>query len=91
MLGMAALDAGQVAIVGVLMLSSLLSVGYLLPVVYQAFFRASAHPPKGKTIIKEAPGMCVTALSLTALGCIALFLFPNPLYRLASMIVGSPG
>jgi len=89
-LGMAALDAGQFAIIGVLMLSSLLSIGYLLPVAYQAFFNTPETSNKGKTTIKEAPTLCVIALSLTALGCIVLFLFPDPLYDLANLITALP-
>jgi multicomponent Na+:H+ antiporter subunit D len=89
MLGMAALEVGEVAMIGVLMLSSLLSIGYLLPVSYQAFFNVPEGQARaGKIPIREAPAMCVAALSLTALGCIVLFLFPGPLFRLAGMIVG---
>jgi len=87
MLGMAALDAGEFVMIGVLMLSSLLSIGYLLPVSYQAFFNTPDRHVTGKTVIKEAPAFSVAALSLTALGCIVLFLFPDPLYHLAGMIV----
>ena len=43
MLTLGALDAGHVIAVGVLMLSSLLSVGYLLPIVARGFFL----PPPG--------------------------------------------
>ncbi len=87
MLGMAALDAGQVAMIGVLMLSSLLSIGYLMPVSVQAFFSAPDKPTGSGSAINEAPAFCVAALSLTALGCIVLFAFPNALHSLASLIV----
>jgi multicomponent Na+:H+ antiporter subunit D len=40
-----------------------------------------SHPGE-RTPIKEAPVLSVIALSLTASGCIALFFFPQPLYRL---------
>ena len=56
------------------MLSSLLSVGYLLPIVARGFFL----PPPGATAgdriaIEEAPTACLIALSCTALLCVALF------------------
>ena len=55
-LALGALDAGHVIVVGVLMLSSLLSVGYLLPIVARGFFL----PPPGarrtaKSPVEEAP------------------------------------
>jgi len=87
MLGMAALEAGEVAMIGVLMLSSLLSIGYLLPVSIYAFFNTPDPQNDGKPVFKEAPALSVAALSFTALGCIALFLFPDPLHHLASLIV----
>ena len=49
MLALGALDAGYVIVVGVLMLSSLLSVAYLLPIVARGFFsphRASRRTPE---------------------------------------------
>ena len=59
---------------GVLMLSSLLSVGYLLPIVARGFFL----PPPGATArrqdrIEEAPTACLIALCCTALLCVVLF------------------
>jgi multicomponent Na+:H+ antiporter subunit D len=36
--------------------------------------------------IREAPTACVIALSLSAIGCIALFFFPQPLFDLLRMI-----
>jgi multicomponent Na+:H+ antiporter subunit D len=87
MLGMAALDAGEMAMIGVLMLSSLLSIGYLMPVTIKAFFNTPDPQTTGKVVFKEAPAFSVAALSFTALACIVLFLFPDPLYDLASLIV----
>jgi multicomponent Na+:H+ antiporter subunit D len=73
-LALGALDAGYVIVVGVLMVSSLLSVGYLLPIVARGFFLA---PPGAavpdKVVVAEAPIACLIALSCTALLCIVLF------------------
>jgi multicomponent Na+:H+ antiporter subunit D len=80
-----ALEADQLIIVAVLMLSSLLNIAYLLPIPIKAFF---GKAPEGDAIsgVKEAPLPCLIALSVTALGCLALFVFPNPLYHLVQMI-----
>lgn len=76
LLALGALEAGHVAVVVVLMLSSLLSVAYLLPIVARAFF---APPPEAHVGhdapdgIREAPVACLIALCATALVCILLF------------------
>ena len=77
---MAADDAGQPVIVAVLLASSLLSLGYLLPVPIRAFLR----PPKGNgqgAAHGEAPWACVVPLCLTALACVALFFLADPLLK----------
>lgn len=83
-LALGTLEAGQLGLLAVLMISSLLNIAYLLPVPIRAFF---TNPDKTQpTGIKEAPVFCLVALVLTALGCIALFFYPQPLYQLASLI-----
>ena len=84
-LALGAADAGQKVILGVLMVSSLLSVAYLMPVVGRAFFCA---PPDeegdggGHDHGGEAPLLCVLPPVLTALGCVALFFFAGELQEL---------
>ena len=73
-LGLAAFETGHLIVLGVLMASSLLNVGYLLSIVGRAFFL----PPSGDdgtaiVGIHEAPLACVAPLCLTALACVALF------------------
>lgn len=74
MLGAA--DAGQIAMIAVLMISSLLNIVYLLPVSLRAFY---AKPPEegaggaGLGRIREAPLFCLLPLIFTALGSIVLF------------------
>ena len=74
MLALGALDAGYVIVVGVLMLSSLLSVAYLLPIVARGFFLpAPGVPTDAGIVVEEAPTACLIALSCTALLCVVLF------------------
>jgi multicomponent Na+:H+ antiporter subunit D len=85
-LGLGTLEAGEYALLAVLMISSLLNVAYLLPIPIRAFFSASAKGDE-TTSLKEAPWPCVLALSVTALGCVFLFFFPEPVVRLLSLMV----
>ncbi len=80
-----ALDAGQWIIMVVLMISSLLNIAYLLPIPLRAFFSGDTAQQGVK--IKEAPLPSLLALSFTALGCIVLFFFTQPLYELALAIL----
>ena len=83
-----ALDAGQLAIVAVFMVSSILNIAYLLPIPINAYF---SKPPEGVQYdrVQEAPWPCLLAIMITTAGCLALFFYPEPLYRLASMVVPS--
>jgi multicomponent Na+:H+ antiporter subunit D len=87
-LALGALQADEVLMVAVLMISSLLNVAYLLPIPVRAFFE---KPDDGESIsgIKEAPLPSLVALCFTALGCGFLFFFPDPLFRLAQAILGN--
>ena len=82
-----AVEADQMILVAVLMVSSLLNIGYLIPIPIRAFFSPPADgsdPPA----FKEAPVFCVAALSFTALGCIALFFYADEIYRLLLPLAG---
>jgi multicomponent Na+:H+ antiporter subunit D len=83
-LALGALEAGQILIVAILMISSLLNIAYLLPIPFKAFFgQAEGRKPDG---IKEAPLPCLIAIGLTSLGCFLLFLFPDPILELLRQI-----
>ncbi len=87
-----AAQADQMAFVIVLMLSSLLSAGYLIPIVARAFFRAPGEPRAAgaqatETGIREAPLFCVVPLCLTALGTVVLFFFADRVIFLLRPIV----
>ena len=81
------LEAQQMLLLGVLMLSSLLNIAYLLPVPVRGFF----SKPKDNLAdgVKEAPLPCLIAIVITALGCMALFIYPEPLYRLSNLILSA--
>jgi multicomponent Na+:H+ antiporter subunit D len=98
LIGLGALDSGQAFVIGVLMLSSLLNVAYLMPIVARAFFikpppdshdhhghaPATAHK-KASRGIEEAPMACLLALSFTALLCLVLFIFAGDVERLIAL------
>jgi len=81
-----ALDSGHVMLMGVLMLSSLLNIVYLMPIPIMAFFPADSEG-EVRPGLKEAPLPSLIALSFTALMSIVLFFYPQPLFELASAIL----
>ena len=88
-LGLGAVEAGQWALLSVLLLSSLLNIAYLLAVPARAFF----GKPNNATIpqqIKEAPRSCLLAMALTSLACLVLFFYSTPFTSLALTAVGGP-
>jgi multicomponent Na+:H+ antiporter subunit D len=84
-----AFDAGQPWMVVVFMVSSLLSIGYLMPVVVRAFFRPV---PEGEEDgMKEAPLLILLPICATALACIAIFFYADGVYRLLAPAMGLGG
>jgi len=83
-LGLGAVETGQLLLVAVLMLSSLLNIAYLLPIPIRAFF---SKPASGShyTEITEAPKTMLLAMIFTSLTCIVLFFYPDPLFQLATL------
>lgn len=95
MLGAA--DAGQLAIIFVLIVSSVFNVIYLLSIPIQAFYMAEddSRKPAGSNgaliewgKLKEAPLMCLIPPILTAAGALLLFFMAGPLYHYLLPIVG---
>jgi multicomponent Na+:H+ antiporter subunit D len=94
-----ALDAGQMAAIGVLMVSSLLNVLYLLPIVARGFF-LPAREPEPQAVgaaaspfpgLREAPFFCVVPLCLTAAGCVVIFFYADVLYDMLLPITTTTG
>jgi multicomponent Na+:H+ antiporter subunit D len=91
---MGTLETEQFIIMSVLMISSLLNAVYLLPIPFYAFF--PTQPPHNayeagtslrKEQIKEAPTASLIAIGVATLGCLILFIYPQPLYELAVSVL----
>ncbi len=90
LLMLGAADAGELAIIGVLIVSSLLNVVYLLSIPVQAFYLEPAKdgekpPGTGAKAVdwramEEAPLLCILPPALTAAMALLLFLFADPLH-----------
>ena len=87
-LGLGTLEAGELGLLAVLMVSSLLTLVYLLEIPVKAFF-LPPDEPLSTPGIKEAPLPILIALVVTSLGSIGLFLYPKVLYDLMALVVGS--
>lgn len=91
-----AADAGQQAIIAVLMLSSLLNIVYLLPIVFRGFYLpAKAGDENGHGApqggVKEAPLFCLAPICATAIGCLVLFFFFGDLAAFIEPIIEGEG
>jgi len=88
-LGLGAVETGQLLLLGVLMVSSLLNIAYLLPIPVRAFL---SKPASGEhySKIREAPKSMLLAMMITSVTCILLFFYPDPFYQLASKAAGAP-
>ena len=84
----AAADTGQLVMIGVLMLSSLLNVAYLMPIVARGFFLSrSGGNKKSQSDISEAPLLCVAPPVVTAIGCLVLFFYAGDIQDFLAPIV----
>lgn len=99
---MGTIETEQFVLMAILMLSSLLNIAYLLPISFHAFFPklTQFHAPKESTCgaqhsentlpnfdIKEAPLPSLIAIVVTTIGCLTLFIYPQPLFELASAVL----
>ncbi len=76
-------EGDSMLLLGVLLLSSLLSAAYLGPIVYKAYFEEES--PSGDDI-REVPWM-VAPLAITAAASLLLGLFPGPVLELAGRVM----
>ena len=97
-LGLGSLEAGQAGLVAVLMLSSLLSLAYLMEVPLTGFFgkpgRRTGQDPAGDGgegpggDLHAPPAWSMVAIVTTAAACVVLFVYPDPFHRLMTMVAG---
>ncbi len=83
------MEAGELVLLGVLIVSTLLNIVYLMPIPVRAFFGTAQHEAGAGHAgagLREAPLTCVVALVITAAGSLALFLNPGPLLALMSQV-----
>ena len=89
-LALGAAESHHLALVVVLMVSSLLNIAYLMPIAIRGFFLEPAvDDPRQRPAINEAPLFCVVPLCVTAAGGLALFFFADAVYQLLKPIVPS--
>jgi multicomponent Na+:H+ antiporter subunit D len=93
-LGIGGIQAGQLWVVGVLAISTLLNAGYFLPVLYAAWFKEPERPwPEARGL--EARWLLVAPTAVTALLSLAAGLFAgswvSPLYLARAITAGMYG
>ncbi len=90
-LTLSAIDAGYLIVAAVLMISSLLSVAYLIPIVARAFFLPLPQSEAGVAVkIEEAPLPCLIALCFTAALTLVLFFHAGALEMLLEQLFTAP-
>ena len=85
---MGTIETEQFILMAILLISSLLNIAYLLPIPFHAFFSGDKMSATSAGI-KEAPLPSLIALSITTVGCVVLFVYPQPLYELAKAILAA--
>ena len=88
-LALGALEAGEGLLLAALLLGSMLSFGYLVPICVRAFYHAPASPSERG--IREAPWPCTAAIALGALLVLGLFGVPDLLYRFLEPLAAGGG
>ena len=85
------IEAHQWAFLITLLLSTLLGLGYLLPIPVRAFFakEKAGAGVQGHEDHGESPWACRIPLILSSLACLILFFWPGIYAQLAKMIEGS--
>ncbi|WP_068546983.1 monovalent cation/H+ antiporter subunit D family protein [Thalassotalea crassostreae] len=99
---MGTIETEQFVLMVILMLSSLLNIAYLLPIPFHAFFpdlkafkvsdnSSTNMKTSASTLpafdIKEAPMPSLIAISVTTIGCLTLFIYPQPLFELVTSVL----
>jgi multicomponent Na+:H+ antiporter subunit D len=77
-------ERGNMWLLGVLLVSSLLNAAYLGPIVYKAYFEKAHSVGEHRT--SEVPWM-VIPLAITALASLLLGIYPDPVLKLAGRVL----
>jgi len=85
-LALGTVERHDFVLLGVLLLSSLLSAAYLGPVVYRAYFGRESPADRENGDVREVPWM-VVPLAFSAAASLALGLFPEPVLELAGRVL----
>jgi multicomponent Na+:H+ antiporter subunit D len=88
-LALGSIEAHQWPILVVLLTSTLLNLGYFMPVVFISFFGEDSESVKGNPDIREPSPFIVAPLAFTALVSLAIFFYPYPFIHLAEIFVKS--
>ncbi len=80
------LQADQMVLLVVFLISTILNAAYFLPIVYSAFFKLPAEAKTPETF-NEAPWFCVLPLAFTALVTLILFIRPQLLMDLTALAI----
>jgi multicomponent Na+:H+ antiporter subunit D len=96
-LALGAMEAGEIAVVAILLISSLLNVIYLLQIPFMAFLPKVPNKPELIPSIteynshssshQEAPVCCMIAIAITTFGCLFLFIYPDLIYDLMKLVI----
>jgi multicomponent Na+:H+ antiporter subunit D len=86
-LALGSIEAHQWPILVVLLVSTLLNMGYFMPVVFISFFAKDSESVKGNQNIHESSPFVVVPLAFTALVSVAIFFYPYPFIHLAEIFV----
>lgn len=81
-----AADSTQWVLLAALIIGSLLSAAYLLPIAVRAFYLPADSE---QTTIKEAPKTILIAMIISSAGCVVLFFAPDFAFDLMEMIAFS--
>ena len=86
---LASADTGELIIIGVLLISSLLNVAYLMPLVAKGFFMTDSGK-KDPITFGEGPLLLWIPLALTAFGCIVLFFYAGSIQDFLMPLIATP-
>lgn len=86
---LASADTGELIIIGVLLISSLLNVAYLMPLVAKGLFMTDSGK-KDPITFGEGPLLLWIPLALTAFGCIVLFFYAGSIQDFLLPLIATP-